>query len=99
LSADLIVRIVLDQCATTAEAVERLRLPHAMQYNYSLLDANGVASVVAGGPGAVAARTGAWLACTNHFQSALLRPLNDRRRRVRNRDCLRWRHGVGWLKS
>jgi predicted choloylglycine hydrolase len=81
LSADLIVRIVLDQCATTAEAVEKLRqFPHAMQYNYSLLDAGGVASVVEAGPGAVAARTGAWLACTNHFQSALLRPLNDRRR-------------------
>jgi predicted choloylglycine hydrolase len=69
--------MILDQCSTTAEAVERLRqLPHAMQYNYSLLDANGVASVVEAGAGAVAARRGAWLACTNHFQSALLRPLN-----------------------
>jgi predicted choloylglycine hydrolase len=80
LSADLIVRMILDQCATTAEAVARLRqLPHAMQYNYSLLDARGDASVVEAGAGTVAARTGAWLACTNHFQSALLRPLNDRR--------------------
>jgi len=77
LSADLIVRMILDQCSTTAEAVARLRqLPHAMQYNYSLLDANGVASVVEAGPGAIAARAGAWLACTNHFQSPLLRPLN-----------------------
>jgi predicted choloylglycine hydrolase len=81
LSADLIVRMILDQCSTAPEAVEKLRqLPHAMQYNYSLLDANGVASVVEAGPGAVAVRTGDWLACTNHFQSALLRPLNDRRR-------------------
>jgi Acyl-coenzyme A:6-aminopenicillanic acid acyl-transferase len=80
LSADLIVRMILDQCATTAEAVARLRqFPHAMQYNYSLLDAGGDASVVEAGAGAVAARTGVWLACTNHFQSALLRPLNDRR--------------------
>jgi predicted choloylglycine hydrolase len=80
LSADLIVRIILDQCATTAEAVARLRrLPHAMQYNYSLLDAFCDASVVEAGAGAVAVRTGAWLACTNHFQSAVLRPLNDRR--------------------
>jgi predicted choloylglycine hydrolase len=80
LSSDLIVRMILDQCATTAEAVARLRqLPHAMQYNYSLLDANGVASVVEAGAGAVATRTDAWLACTNHFQSGLLRPLNDRR--------------------
>jgi predicted choloylglycine hydrolase len=79
LSADLIVRMILDQCATTAEAVAKLHvLPHAMQYNYSLLDANGVASVVEAGPGAVAARTGAWLTCTNHFQSSHLRPLNRR---------------------
>jgi hypothetical protein len=89
LSADLTVRIVLDQCSTTAEAVERLRqLPHAMQYNYSLLDAGGMASVVEAGPGAVAARTGAWLACTNHFQSALLRPLNDRRRAAHSQQRL-----------
>jgi predicted choloylglycine hydrolase len=80
LSPDLIVRMILDQCATTAEAVAKLRqLPHAMYFNYSLLDANGVASVVEAGPGVIAARTGAWLACTNHFQSALLRPLNHRR--------------------
>jgi predicted choloylglycine hydrolase len=78
----LIVRIVLDQCATTAEAVALLRhLPHAMQYNYSLMDAKGTGAVVEASPGLVAVRTGDWLACTNHFQSALLRPLN---RRVRH---------------
>src|SRR4029450_9617231 len=75
----VINRLVLEQCATTAEAVALLRrLPHAMQYNYSLLDAKGVAAVVEASPGAVAIRTGDWLACTNHFQSALLRPLNRR---------------------
>jgi predicted choloylglycine hydrolase len=79
LSSDLIVRMILDRCMTTADAVARLRqLPHAMQYNYSLLDADGVAAVVEASPGAVAARTGSRLACTNHFQSALLRPLNRR---------------------
>jgi predicted choloylglycine hydrolase len=79
LSCVLIVRIILDQCATTAEAVAMLRrLPHAMQYNYSLLDANGIAAVVEAVPGSVAVRTGSWLACTNHFQSSLLRPLNRR---------------------
>lgn len=86
LSCVLINRIVLDQCATTAEAVALLRrLPHAMQYNYSLLDANGVAAVVEAAPGAVAVRTGAWLACTNHFQSALLRALNRRSRHSEQR--------------
>jgi predicted choloylglycine hydrolase len=55
LSADLIVRMILDQRATTAEAVAGFRhLPHAMQYNYSLLDAHGDASVVEAGAGAVA---------------------------------------------
>lgn len=81
LSSILIIRIVLDQCATTAEAIALLRhLPHAMPYNYSLLDANGVAAVVEASPGAVSVRTGEWLACTNHFQSTLLRPLNRRPR-------------------
>lgn len=79
LSCLLIVRLVLDQCATTAEAVALLRrIPHAMQYNYSLLDAAGVAAVVEAVPGSTAVRTGDWLACTNHFQSPLLRPLNRR---------------------
>jgi hypothetical protein len=79
-SCVLVVRLILDQCATTAEAVAMLRrLPHAMQYNYSLLDAGGVAAVVEAMPGSVAVRTGAWLACTNHFQSALLRPWNRRK--------------------
>jgi predicted choloylglycine hydrolase len=69
--------MILDQCSTTTEAVAKLRqLPHAMQYNYSLLDADGAAAVVEASPGAVAVQTGAWLACTNHFRSALLRPLN-----------------------
>jgi len=75
----LIVRIILDQCATTADAIAMLRgLPHAMRYNYSLLDAGGVAAVVEAHQGCVAVRTGDWLACTNHFQSPLLRPLNRR---------------------
>jgi predicted choloylglycine hydrolase len=79
LSSVLIVRTILDQCASTAEAVAMLRrIPHAMQYNYSLLGAEGAAAVVEAGPGSVAVRTGAWLACTNHFQSPLLQPLNRR---------------------
>ncbi len=49
-----------------------------MQFNYSLLDAGGIAAVVEAGPGAVVVRTGDWLACTNHFQSPQLRPLNRR---------------------
>jgi len=79
LSCVLIVRMILDQCASTGDAIAMLRaLPHAMLYNYSLLDAKGVAAVVEAVPGSIAVRTSAWLACTNHFQSPLLRPLNRR---------------------
>ncbi len=79
LSCVLIVRAVLDQCATPKDAVAMLRrLPHAMRYNYSLLDADGISAVVEAHPGSVAVRTGDWLACTNHFQSLSLRPLNRR---------------------
>jgi predicted choloylglycine hydrolase len=70
LSSVLIVRLVLDQCATTAEAIAMLRgIPHAMPYNYSLLDAAGVAAVVEAVPGSAAVRTGDWLACTNHLKN------------------------------
>jgi predicted choloylglycine hydrolase len=79
LTSTLLVRRVLDSCATTAEAIDLLRrLPHAMKYNYSLLDAGGVAAVVEAGAGAVVVRRGDWLACTNHFQSPQLRRLNRR---------------------
>ena len=79
LTSTLLVRRVLDSCATTAEATDLLRrLPHAMNYNYSLLDAGGVAAVVEAGAGAVMVRRGDWLACTNHFQSPQLRRLNHR---------------------
>jgi predicted choloylglycine hydrolase len=79
LTSTLLVRRVLDSCATTAEAIDLLRrLPHAMQYNYSLLDAGGVAAVAEAAAGAVAVRGGDWLACTNHFQSLQLKRLNRR---------------------
>ena len=79
LTSTLLVRRVLDSCATTAEAIDLLRrLPHAMKYNYSLLDAGGMAAVVEAGAGAVVVRRGDWLACTNHFQSPQLRSLNRR---------------------
>jgi predicted choloylglycine hydrolase len=53
MSCVLMIRIVLDRCATTDEAVEMFRrLPHAVAYNYSLLDAAGRAAVVEAMPGA-----------------------------------------------
>jgi predicted choloylglycine hydrolase len=75
----LLVRLVLDQCATTAEAIALLRrLPHGLGFNYSLLDATGNAAVVEAAPGALAVRQGEWLACTNHFQAPALLAYNRR---------------------
>ena len=77
LLAIVLIRMVLDQCATTAEAVSLMRrTPHAMRYNFSILDAHGSAAVVEAAPGMVAVRTGPWLAWTNHFQSPLMRSFN-----------------------
>lgn len=77
--ASLIVRMVLDQCANTGEAVELLRrLPHGFSYNFSILDAQGDGAVVEASPRNLAIRRGSGLACTNHFQSPLMRPLNPR---------------------
>ena len=73
----LLVRMVLDQCATTEEAVALLkRVPHGTGFNYSLLDQAGHAAVVEGAPAATAVREGAALACTNHFQSPGLKAFN-----------------------
>lgn len=83
MSCLLMIRIVLDQCATTDEAVEMFRsFPHAVAYNYSLLDAGGQAAVVEAMPGAFHARRGSALACTNHFQSPPMRPYNRARSRT-----------------
>jgi len=89
LSCALIVRIILDQCATAAEAVALLRrLPARDGVQLLASGCDGSAAVVEAVPGSVAVRTGAWMACTNHFQSRLLRPLN-RRPPTRKADCRR----------
>ena len=75
----LIVRIVLDQCASTSEAIDLLRqLPHGLCYNYSLVDASGDAAVVEASPKGVHVRQGRELGCANHFQSPELAKLNRR---------------------
>ena len=75
----LTVRIVLDQCATTSEAVRLLkRLPHGLSFSYSLKDAKGVGAVVEASPLEVVVREGGNLACTNHFQTRKLQMFNRR---------------------
>lgn len=75
----LIVRIILDQCATTREAIALLRrIPHGLAFNYSLMDVGGTAAVVEASPAALAVREGAELGCSNHFLSPALQPYNRR---------------------
>jgi predicted choloylglycine hydrolase len=75
----LIVRMVLDQCATTREAIRLLtRIPHGQPFNYSLLDALGTAAVVEASPLTICVRDGRQLACTNHFQNLKLGRYNRR---------------------
>lgn len=75
----LIVRIVLDQCATTREALALLRrIPHGLSFSYSLMDAGGNAAVVEASPAAVVVREGAQLGCANHFLSPSQQPFNRR---------------------
>jgi predicted choloylglycine hydrolase len=75
----LIVRMVLDQCATTQEAVRLLtRIPHGQPFNYSVLDPTGAAAVIEASPLATSVRDGRQLACTNHFQIAKLGRYNRR---------------------
>ena len=75
----LIVRVVLDQCATTREAVALLRrIPHGLSFNYSLMDAGGHAAVVEASPAAVVVREGKELCCSNHFLSPTQQAFNRR---------------------
>ena len=75
----LIVRMVLDQCATTRDAVKLLRsIPHGLGFNYSLTDASGAAAVVEASPAALAVHEGEQLGCSNHFRAPALLAYNRR---------------------
>ena len=70
---------MLDQCATTREAVALLRrIPHGLSFNYSLMDAGGSAAVVEASPAAVVVREGEQLGCSNHFLSPSQQAFNRR---------------------
>jgi predicted choloylglycine hydrolase len=75
----LIVRMVLDQCATTREAIKLLRsIPQGLGFNYSLADAGGAAAVVEASPAAIAVHEGEQLGCSNHFRAPALQAYNRR---------------------
>ncbi|MBS4174593.1 C45 family peptidase [Bacillus sp. FJAT-49736] len=75
--ATTIVRMILDQCATTAEAVRLIqKIPHGYCYNYSIMDKNGDSVIVEASPQYQEIIQTHPLACTNHFESENLQTKN-----------------------
>jgi len=70
LTAASVIRIILDTCKNTEEAVNVIKeLPHSWSYNFSIGDAEGNAVVVEESPFDVKIRKSEGiLLCTNHFQ-------------------------------
>lgn len=77
-SAWTAVRMVLDSCSTTEEAVDMLKeIPHAACYNFSLGDKQGNHAVVEASPdNVVVRRESSVLSCVNHFQEEKLQNKN-----------------------
>lgn len=78
LTAASVIRIILDTCKNTEEAVNMIKqLPHSWSYNFSIGDAEGNAVVVEESPFDVKVRKSKeMLFCTNHFQSQDMLKLN-----------------------
>lgn len=78
LSATTIVRIVLDTCRNTKEAIALLRqLPHSWSYNFSIGDCEGETAIVEATPFEVEVRSDHMtLICTNHFQHQAMEDKN-----------------------
>lgn len=79
----LVLRIVLEHCATAAEAVELIcSLPHFVMFNYTVADAQGnffAVETYPGLPSHVRQREGS-IAVANHYESEDLRPLHGQRK-------------------
>lgn len=76
--ATTIIRMLLNQCGTIAEAMELLHhVPHRHCYNYSLLDYQGNMVIVEATPDNVVVRDcPELLTCTNHFETEHLKRFN-----------------------
>src|SRR5699024_10975766 len=72
------VRMMLDSCSTTEEAIAMLKeIPHAACYNFSLGDKKGDIAVVEASPDQVVVRRGlSVLSCVNHFQDDTIKDKN-----------------------
>lgn len=77
-TAPSIVRIILDNCRDTEEAIHLLQqLPHAWSYNFSIADKARNTAIAEISPLAVRInRVGGTLPCTNHFQHEYMRTQN-----------------------
>ncbi|WP_100009782.1 C45 family autoproteolytic acyltransferase/hydolase [Lentibacillus sediminis] len=69
-TASSIVRIILDTCSNTGEAINLLQqLPHSWSYNFSLADKAGNTAIAEVSPFEMRInKGGGTLPCTNHFQ-------------------------------
>jgi len=78
LSAASVIRIILDTCKNTEEAINVIKqLPHSWSYNFSIGDAEGHAVVVEESPFHIKVRKNEELLfCTNHFQRQDMLKLN-----------------------
>ncbi|MBY7143941.1 peptidase C45 [Virgibacillus sp. NKC19-3] len=78
LTAGSVIRIVLDTCKNTDEAITMIRqLPHSWSYNFSIGDAEGHTVVVEESPFDIKVRRdNDILFCTNHFQKQEMNNLN-----------------------
>jgi len=77
-SAWIAVRMMLDSCSTTEEAIAMLKeIPYAACYNFSLGDKSGDMAVVEASPNQVVVRRdSSVLSCVNHFQDATIKAKN-----------------------
>ncbi|MBY6269192.1 C45 family autoproteolytic acyltransferase/hydolase [Parageobacillus thermoglucosidasius] len=75
--ATTIVRMILDQCASTEEAIELItKVPHGFCYNYSITDFNGNSVIIEASPQQQIIKYAHPLICTNHFESEELKQKN-----------------------
>jgi len=75
--ATTIVRMVLEQCKTTSEAIDLLKnVPHGYCYNYSITDMQGNSGIVEASPQHQEVIRSPAIACTNHFETNILQTKN-----------------------
>lgn len=71
--ATTICRLILDQCATTEEAIALIKqVPHQYCFNFSIMDKSGMMAKVEATPEEQIVRYMSPLVCTNHFESESL---------------------------